>query len=446
MDLTYFNTHRFSLRNIFIGICIGIWWYLSPLFLFVAVLTVAVIYTVQKSRYPDSEKSFLTTWIVIGIVSRIAISLIITVIYLLISPAEGSFTLFPDELGYRICSWYQSQIWLGNLEDFPHGWRPYSKRLFFYYSSLLTAVFGYSPIAINFMNCFLGTINAVILFDLMKRLSEDGAKKIVFFLMIFFPSLFLWSALNLKDTFIVSCLVLSVWTAILFNQSNRIIFLIISIIGALLATGTRYILCLSLLPAAWFVFMKMWKNASISIRVMIIFVGILSFIALQPHMPGVMDIYHKIKAHQYIMQVGAATRYNLFLDSRDTLLEFFVAVPLGFGYLLLTPLPWSNITTPKLFPFYPEAVISIFLTPFFILGVIFAFRKRFAEHLGINTLFMPLLFILCVSEGNIGISFRHKSMVLPFIFIYAAIGINHLFGRERQQKLNKELNPEYQQC
>jgi len=97
-----------------------------------------------------------------------------------------------------------------------------------------------------------------------------------------------------------------------------------------------------------------------------------------------------------------------------------VLPPLVF-MILLMPFPWQISSVYQMLTF-SEMLAYYTVVFFFLRGVIFYFKKN--EYI----LFIPLFFIIsaCVFfslfEGNIGTIFRHRAMILPFMFILAAFG------------------------
>jgi len=106
---------------------------------------------------------------------------------------------------------------------------------------------------------------------------------------------------------------------------------------------------------------------------------------------------------------------------RDLILFFPLSLIIGLFY----PLPWQANSWMSLAAI-PEMIIWYSTFPFFIKGVFLSF-KHYRKHmsaLSIILLFIFLFFIfLPLHEGNAGALFRHRGMILPFLFMFISAGI-----------------------
>jgi len=64
-------------------------------------------------------------------------------------------------------------------------------------------IFGYSPISSRLINCFLGILTAIIVYYMARDISGLRAAKLSAVFVAFFPSLFIWSITNLKETIFI---------------------------------------------------------------------------------------------------------------------------------------------------------------------------------------------------------------------------------------------------
>ena len=104
-------------------------------------------------------------------------------------------------------------------------------------------------------------------------------------------------------------------------------------------------------------------------------------------------------------------------------LMFFAPVALLVSWL--APFPWqignmSQITV------IPEMLLYYILLPAMFMGWRFVMRYKIKEGGLIIVYIAIMMLVLAFVEGNIGTLFRHRAMVLPFIFILAGIGLDKM--------------------
>jgi hypothetical protein len=78
----------------------------------------------------------------------------------------------------------------------------------------------------------------------------------------------------------------------------------------------------------------------------------------------------------------------------------------------------------------PETLFFYTLVPGIITGILFLFRKRLSESIGVLLVTMTVTFGYAIGQGNVGTLYRHKAQVTGFYYAFAAIGMEQ---RRRRQ-------------
>lgn len=116
------------------------------------------------------------------------------------------------------------------------------------------------------------------------------------------------------------------------------------------------------------------------------------------------------------------------------LVENLLHLPVGTAFVIGAPFPftWRSTneaaTLPEIALWYPTVVLACF-------GVVWAVRRRrweLAYPIGVGALIF-LLFALI--EGNTGTLVRHRSMLIPYAVILAAVGASWRLGRDADSLL-----------
>jgi len=88
----------------------------------------------------------------------------------------------------------------------------------------------------------------------------------------------------------------------------------------------------------------------------------------------------------------------------------------------LAPFPWQ-IGSMSQISAVPEMLLYYLLLPAMFSGWKFIMKHKIGEGGIIIVYIFIMMLVLAFIEGNIGTLFRHRAMVLPFMFILIGIGI-----------------------
>lgn len=93
-------------------------------------------------------------------------------------------------------------------------------------------------------------------------------------------------------------------------------------------------------------------------------------------------------------------------------------IPRGLAYALAAPFPWAAervadlVTIPEMLLWYLSVVAGLWTC--------WVYRSRWRKLLAIVLLIIELIGIFVLAEGNVGILFRHRGMVIPYVILLAA--------------------------
>ncbi|MBI4349601.1 MAG: glycosyltransferase family 39 protein [Elusimicrobia bacterium] len=120
-----------------------------------------------------------------------------------------------DDKGYADLAWGVAQYWRGAPDPtyLPPTWNgaAYFLGLFTYYESAIFYVFGRQVLMAEFINAGFAAAMLLLVFDLARRLFGARAGAAALVAAAFFPSLVLWSALNLKDALVLLLVATAFW-------------------------------------------------------------------------------------------------------------------------------------------------------------------------------------------------------------------------------------------
>ena len=170
---------------------------------------------------PAPHREAVALIVALGFALRLALS---AAIYTgaMLAGREGFIT--GDDKGYVDLAWGVVQYWRGTPDPVyqPPDWGggAYFLGAFTYYESALFYVFGRQVLMAEFLNAGYAAAMLVLVFDLARRIFDVRAGFAALTVAAFFPSLVLWSVLNLKDA-LVLLLVAVAFSLLLLFQRRR---------------------------------------------------------------------------------------------------------------------------------------------------------------------------------------------------------------------------------
>ena len=108
----------------------------------------------------------------------------------------------------------------------------------------------------------------------------------------------------------------------------------------------------------------------------------------------------------------------------------------GFAYLLLAPFPWEmDHASIRMLATLPEVIFWWWL--FFVAvlpGLLYSLRERLNEIIPMLMFGAALSMLYSLLFGNVGLAFRQRGQLLPWMLILAMVGLEQRLLRRRQAR------------
>lgn len=321
-----------------------------------------------------------------------------------------------------------------------YGWHGYLYVIgFFYY------LFGYSPISVKFINCILGALAAVVIYNMAAVNFNRPAARIAGLLFAFFPSLICWSTTNLKDSSVVLISAFFVYSLCMFLARRRIVYVLFMI-------GSTVMQFLLTKHEIWFVFLASFTitvavdwflfKAKRRIWLVLLCVIVYSFMpaGFKSRAAGSLADNAKtllVRHAGYVWPKGV--NYKVLEDKYYNAPNSIYGITPGyfikssgklFLHFMFEPFP-GRMFQLSFLPAIPQMLLWYFLIPFTAIGIIRGFALNKKAALAIFVYLSLLTFIIALSSGNVGTLYRHRDYVTPFYLIFAALGLARVFRRRR---------------
>jgi len=368
------------------------------------------------SDYGAEERTFLRKLTFYAFVLRALLAV-------LLDWSGYSRRLAPDEATYATEGWSLALYWAG--EVFIKPWRLGTGQPvgYFYLNGAAFWLFGHTEIPLKLINALLGALSCRFLYALARDLYGIRVAAYAAQLFAYFPSLILWSVLNIRDVWVIA-LILFVSVKSLETVQGRSRFALVQLLlGAFALTFFRdYLFFVVAVPPV--VAFLIGRSGHLLRNVIIASVASLGLLLLiqQGAVSGTttqrMSLEGLSQARQDLATGGSAFHGKVDVSTPGKALAF---LPIGVAYFLFSPFPWEITSVLKLFSL-PEMLFIYFLTPAILRGLRYAARERFRESLQVLLLTGLLTVSYALGEGNVGTLYRHRAQALGFYLMFAALG------------------------
>lgn len=335
-----------------------------------------------------------------------------------------SLNLAPDEETYSTSGWGMALYWHGELLLKPWRFNTDQPLAYFYLNAVCHWIFGHTDLPLKLVNAFLGALTCRYVYLVARELfgRAVAARAVVF--AAFFPSLVLWSAVNIRDVWVIFLLLYVSWKSLLVVKGR-------SLTGVLQVALAIYVLSffrdylffvVALPPIVSFLIGGRGNLERNFVLALLAGLGIL--LLFQQGQVSERAVTHLSLETMSRVRQDMATGGSAFHDNVDisTPGRALVFLPLGVMYFLFSPFPWQMTSLLKLFSL-PEMLVLYALTPATLRGLRYALTQRFREALQVLMLTALLTVAYALGEGNVGTLYRHRAQAILFYLMFASVGL-----------------------
>jgi hypothetical protein len=338
--------------------------------------------------------------------------------------------LAPDEGTYASDGWDLALHWLGTLPG-PH-WRYSTGQPMGYFeiNALFFAVFGQTEVPIKILNAAIGTLTIRYVFLIANQLYGVAVGRRAATLAAYFPSLILWSSVNIRDIWVILLLAFAAWQGIQFRERFNIKAIVLLALTVYATSRFRdYLVYVLLIPPIAAVLIgrreHFVRNAILSV-----FVATAGLLMLQQGIVGRqtearLSLEAIAQLRQNMATGGSAFERGADISSPGGALLF---LPTGLVYFFFSPFPWQVTSVLKALSL-PEMLLLYYLVPSIIRGLRWTLRERFQEAFQMLLLTALIAVSYALGSGNIGTMYRHRAQAIVFVLIVASVGLELRPGR-----------------
>ncbi len=342
-----------------------------------------------------------------------------TVLLLHLTVSENAFA--PDQATYHFFGAWLAHYWEGDTLVYPDKIDA-NPRAYYYIVASLYWLFGDYSLLPKLLNALVGTYAVKLAWDIALLASANAQVALrAAQLTAFFPSLILWSALNIRDCWVV-VLILVMCRAGLELRERVTIPAVLCLGGSIvLISGFRDYLFLALAAPVVVSFVLGRGNNALRNALLgaVVAGGLIYFDRVSGADHSRLVDLDAIQETRNFTNFGTSR----FQDAVDisTPAKALWFLPRGLVFFLLSPYPW-DIRSARQAVTFPEMLFFYSLIPSIVVG----FRHLLLAH-GSKAMLLCLV-TACLTlgyalgEANAGGAYRHRAQVLVLLLVFSAVG------------------------
>ncbi len=376
------------------------------------------LWGLSRERDPD-----LRRWLTRLVLATLGLRLLmVLVVQFTLSPDFFA----PDALGYERIGKEIGDYWTGSgfaPQAIREGWRPG----YYHLNAVFHVAFGESRLALVVLNMFAGVWTALITFYLTREILPVASAKTAALLTGVFPSMVLWSILNIRDAlaalFTVVIVLYGMRLSKRFQLSHVWIFAAAIVGLSLLRDYMAFLVVMGLAigtvtavrPERVVPTMFLGTVVAVALTYFADQVGLFS--AIRPE--GLLETAQGLRSG---LQQGATSAFGVGAETR-TIQAALQYIPVGGSYLLFAPFPW-NVETALQTAAMPETLLWYPLFLASLLGLRICIRDRLTTALVPVSVLLVVVSSYALVEGNFGTAYRHRAQIMPLFFVFSGVGLS----------------------
>jgi hypothetical protein len=331
--------------------------------------------------------------------------------------------LAPDSGTYASAGQSIALYWAGETLVRP-GWLSRQMPLGYFYMNAASAyLFGDTGIPLGILNAVAGALVCRYVYLIARELFGSSVARRAASYAAYFPSLVLWSAVNIRDIWVILIIVAVSWKSIQVVRGYSHLGLVTTLaLTATLGQFREYLFFVVAFPplAAYLLGPRGHPGRNLLLS----FLGGIGVVLLVQH--GVvgeaasrhLSLEAVTEAHRGFAAGGSAYEEDVDVSTPGKALAF---LPKGLAYFFFSPFPWQMTTTLRLFSL-PEMLLIYWMTLSAIRGLRYAVQHRLRESLQLLLLTGLLTVAYALGAGNVGTLYRHRAQAFVFYLVFAAVG------------------------
>ncbi len=300
------------------------------------------------------------------------------------------------------------------------------------------------------LNCFFGALTAVFAYRVARTLFSERVAARVGWWTCFFPSLIIWSAQTVKEPIVILLETVALYGCLRLRESGlsprHLVLCIVAIIAMYpFRFYATYLVSLAVLISLVGPGLTGWKGKLAGVAMLILLVPLsTNLVSKEQYQAQVEQAsldrvqFFRTAVARGGREVGAGSGVET-VDVRSPG-GLITGVSVGAVHLLLAPFPWQLKGSARALLTLPELIVWWWLVFVGVLpGAAYLIRHRFRDITILLLFLIGFGFLYSLMFGNVGLIFRQRAQLLPWLLIFAAVGLER--RRLRRRAAGRALVP-----
>ena len=364
-----------------------------------------------------ADAAFLKRLMILGFLLRAGIALVL-------HWTGYSKLLAPDELTYENGGRALALYWSGELLITPDRFLSDHAHGYFYVNGASFYLFGATAVPMKLLNALVGVLVTRQVFLLSLSLFGAAVAKRAGLLANYFPSLVLWSSVNIRDIWVILILVLicRFGLDVVRSYSHRGLVKLCAAIFALSFFRDYLVFAVAFPPVVAILIGgrgHLLRNFAMAVVAAVAISVLLEQGIVREHTQSRMSLEALSDLRRDMATGASAYHRDADISTPAAALAF---LPIALAYFFFSPFPWQITSLLRLLS-VPEMILIYLLALPTWRGIGFAIRNRLGDCLQILLMTALLTVTYALTEGNVGTLYRHRAQAMAFYLIFAAVGL-----------------------
>ena len=305
-----------------------------------------------------------------------------------------------------------------------------------------------SQSALSVLNCFANALVVIVTYQATRLFFSARACGFVAWVAAVMPGFLIWSALTIKESWLILFQISTFYVVWKFSRQRNPIIMIaqIAIIGGLMALtlGFRFYAVNSLAVGVIMTLFCCWAQRPVRaagfglliLALLYFSLSALGYVRFDVASVTASRVAELNTFRTDISDASQSSTNSAVTFDFDTSTTVGALLMLGAGsiYLLLSPFPWQINSVSQLAAL-PDVFLWWWLVFGFIVpGVRYSWNRTQALTISLASFILPLFLFYAFIFGNVGLAYRQRAQLMPFMLIFAAAG----YEKREQTKRERE--------
>jgi len=312
-----------------------------------------------------------------------------------------------------------------------------------------------SQMTLSFINCFINSLTVVMVYQSARLFFSQKASTFAALMALILPGFIIWSALTIKETWIIFFEITAFYATWRFARDRNPLYALLVIAMAALVLAFRFYATWCLLGAA--VLTVISANTARPLR---------TALCCTVGLFAVMVVLNVLLLVPFDLMSIALSRLDDMTDFREAIsgagsraggagvrsgvqLDYDIRTPggaammilVGSTYVLFSPFPWNLFSARQVLAL-PDVVLWYALVFIFILpGIRYAWQQHKHVLVSVAAFVLPLLLLYSMIFGNVGLAYRQRAQLMPFLLLLAAAGYERRLQHARVPSAQTRFSP-----